>query len=250
VASGEASDAVVLVSDAPAVPTALVLHHEPDVTSGLLGVWLRCVGFVAVDVMASAGEPLPDPAAFDLVMALGSAQSAADDRLGWVTEEAALLRTAHRSGTPVLGVCFGGQLLARALGGEVLQATCVDMGWRTVETVDARVVDPEPWFEWHVDTLVPPPEAQVLARTEVGVEAFALDRSLHPEVDEATIRRWTRAHASDLEAAGVAGASLQPRQGIGRDLVDRTFRLLDAFAARTDLPVQARDANSRLQVAG
>ena len=63
----------------------------------------------------------PDPAAFDVIVPLGAIWSAYDhDRIGsWLAPELDMLRTAHERGIPVLGICFGGQALAAALGGKV-----------------------------------------------------------------------------------------------------------------------------------
>ena len=62
----------------------------------------------------------PDPTGFDAVMLLGAPWSAYDDAIAsWVEPELELLRDADRAGVPVLGICFGGQLLAAAHGGRV-----------------------------------------------------------------------------------------------------------------------------------
>ena len=67
-------------------------------------------------VRVDRGEPLPEPEAVSFAISLG-AEAAADDELEWIATELAWLRAADRADKPVLGVCFGAQILAVALGG-------------------------------------------------------------------------------------------------------------------------------------
>ena len=78
----------------------------------------------------------PDPLAFDAIVPMGAAWSVYDhDRIGtWIGDELDFLRRAHGAGVPVLGICFGGQALAAALGGMVVRAEVPEIGWTTVET--------------------------------------------------------------------------------------------------------------------
>src|SRR5262249_26279100 len=104
------------------------------------------------------------------------------------------LRAADAAGVPVLGVCFGAQALAAAFGGRVEKAPHKEIGWTMVDTADPALVPAGPWLEFHGDRSLPPPSARVLARNEIGVQAFALGRNLavqfHPEVDGAQLRGW------------------------------------------------------------
>src|SRR4051794_17197291 len=62
----------------------------------------------------------PNPTAYDVVVPMGAPWSVTSEHIaGWVAGELALLRRAHEAGVPVLGICFGGQALAAALGGSV-----------------------------------------------------------------------------------------------------------------------------------
>ena len=84
----------------------------------------------------SVTAAFPDPLAFDAIVPMGAAWSVYDhDRIGtWIGEELDFLRRAHGAGVPVLGICFGGQALAAALGGMVVRAGRPEIGWTTVET--------------------------------------------------------------------------------------------------------------------
>ena len=78
----------------------------------------------------------PDPLAFDAVVPMGAAWSVYDhDSIGtWIGDELDFLRRAHAASVPALGICFGGQALAAALGGKVVRAGRPEVGWTTVET--------------------------------------------------------------------------------------------------------------------
>lgn len=84
----------------------------------------------------SVTAAFPDPLAFDAIVPMGAAWSVYDhDRIGtWIGDELDFLRRAHGAGVPVLGICFGGQALAAALGGMVVRAGRPEIGWTTVET--------------------------------------------------------------------------------------------------------------------
>ena len=81
---------------------------------------------VACDVVSLAnGETLPDPVALDAILITGSAAGVYDD-VGWIAPLEAFVRTAHDKRIPTVGVCFGHQLIAQALGGTVRKS---EKGW-------------------------------------------------------------------------------------------------------------------------
>jgi GMP synthase-like glutamine amidotransferase len=182
---------------------ALFLQHDPGSEPGLVGEHLTHRGFEVELVEMSPslhdgtwhGE-FPDPTAYELVVPLGAIWSLYDRaQVGsWIDRELDLLRRADAAGVPVLGICFGGQALAAAHGGEVTLAERAEVGWVTIETDDPELVPPGPWMQWHSDRFVLPPGAVEVARNDVGPQAFRLRRNLavqfHPEVDEANVQRW------------------------------------------------------------
>jgi GMP synthase-like glutamine amidotransferase len=154
-----------------------------------------------------------------------------------VAHEATLLREASDAGVAVLGICFGSQLLARALGGQALPAKRAEIGWVQVRTDDPALVPRGPWFQWHHDTFTPPAGAVVLADSAVGPQAYTLGRSLgvqfHPEVTNEIVEEWVSLGGDDLARHGVDPDRLlgETRELAGENRL-RTWGLLDAFIDR------------------
>src|SRR5947208_12192180 len=171
----------------------LVLQHDHNAPAGLLGDWLAERAEV-VTARLDRGERPPDPAGFDRVVTLGSEHAADDDAIPWQADEQATLRAADAAGVPILGVCFGAQALARALGGEVRRAARPELGWVTVGTRAPAVVHDGPWLSWHDDELLVPAGADVLAANESGVQAYRAGRhtgiQFHPEVTPEIVAGW------------------------------------------------------------
>ncbi len=159
---------------------------------------VRVEPFVVVDDPARpvSHTPFPDLGGYDLVAAMGAPWSVYDTATigSWIGRELALLRDAHARGIPVLGVCFGGQALAAALGGTVERAPTPEIGWHHVDTDAPDVVAPGPWFQWHGDRFSVPSGGVELARSPVGPQAFVHGRGMglqfHPEVDVAVLADW------------------------------------------------------------
>jgi GMP synthase-like glutamine amidotransferase len=111
-----------------------------------------------------------------------------------VGAETQLVRDAADAGVALLGVCFGGQLLAHAFGGSVGRSPDPEIGWYDVHSDNPAVVPPGRWFQWHFDRWTLPPGASEIARTPASSQAFLFGRALalqfHPEVDRELLERW------------------------------------------------------------
>lgn len=136
----------------------------------------------------------PDPSEFDVLVPMGAPWGAwNDDQIGsWLTPELAWLRKADELGIPVLGICFGGQTLARAHGGSVFRGNRPEIGWSTVMSSVPELAGR--WFQFHYDQWTTPPDAQSLAENALAPQAFSLRKNLalqfHPEVTSETLESW------------------------------------------------------------
>lgn len=154
----------------------------------------------------------PDPAGFDVIVPMGSPWGAWDDEKigGWLLPELEWLKQADAAGIPVLGICFGGQLLARAHGGSVGRAPDCEIGWTSIWSDDEDLVPPGPWFSFHYDRWQVPPGAAELARTSRASQAFRIRKNLalqfHPELTAEMLQGW---YDSPGDAAGLIRADGQ-----------------------------------------
>jgi GMP synthase-like glutamine amidotransferase len=180
------------------VRVAVVRHHAQD-SAGFIADAFEAAGAELTSYLFPEESGLPDLQDVDHVILLGAIPSVYDEGAdrGWIVEELAWLRKADEAGVPVFGVCFGAQALCAMRGGEVVPADQKEVGWITVDTTDPAAIPAGPWLLFHGDVCLPPPDATVLARNGVGVQAFAIGRHLavqfHPEVDEAQLRMWMEA---------------------------------------------------------
>jgi GMP synthase-like glutamine amidotransferase len=214
-----------------------VIQQEASTPGGYLDDWLA-ERAAEVDVLhIYADERDVDPARYGLIVPLGSEQHAYDDAVPWLGRELALVRRAVDHGVPTLGICFGGQLLARVLGGSVHRATSAEIGWSRVRTHDPDLIDPGPWLQWHFDSFTAPPGALVLAESDVGPQAFELGRTIglqfHPEVTPEIVGLWAAESPDELRREGVDPDSLVRETRAGeRQSRAAAWRLFDALLSR------------------
>lgn len=185
------------------MPTALVIAHEPDGPGSQVTVRLEQRGFavhnhVVTDEMdvPNVANPFPDFAEFDLVVLMGSVRSLTrkNEIDSWIHDELDRIRKQHAADKPMLGICFGGQLLADALGGNVEEAPVTELGWYEIDVDDMCPIQAGPWMQWHHDRFESPPGSTVLARTSAAEQMFRIGTTVgtqfHPEVDVPHIEGW------------------------------------------------------------
>jgi GMP synthase-like glutamine amidotransferase len=150
---------------------------------------------------------LPATDAADALVVFGGEQSAVDDHTHPYLPALADLMAAYTSADkPVLGICLGSQLLARAFGGKNHLGTAPEFGWVDVTLTDAGRADPVlsvaaptfPIFQWHSDTFTLPDGALHLAHSPAAQnQAFRIGRAtygtqFHFEASRSVVQDWTR----------------------------------------------------------
>ncbi len=159
---------------------------------------------------------VPDMADAAGLILMGGPMSVNDD-LPWLRHEMAAIRQAVERGIPVLGICLGAQLIARALGARVYRNAEKEIGWSRLHLAEAAQTDPlfsglrapQTVFQWHGETFDLPATADLLAYGEVcRNQAFRVHGNVyalqfHLEVTPQIIAEWLRQDAAcgDLREA-------------------------------------------------
>jgi GMP synthase-like glutamine amidotransferase len=131
-----------------------------------------------------------------------------NDPLPWIAQEVDVIRRAFAAHIPVLGICLGSQLMAKALGAKVFGGPCMELGWlpihKTRESLWSEALpDQFDVFHWHGETFELPDGAELLfASDKFAHQGFALGPHLalqfHVEVTAEMIEQWLQLNAADL----------------------------------------------------
>ena len=217
-----------LLASAPCTmkPTILVLEHVAHERLGTFEATLKDAGCALLEVnIAEASASLPLLSSMGGIISMGGPMSVYERaKYPWISKELALLREAVASGLPVLGVCFGAQMLAAALGAKVTKNPQKEIGWYPVMREPGSDGDPlldafgqtETVFQWHGDTFALPKGAMRLASSPLCAEqGFRYGRAIyglqfHVEVTEAMIRAWMQTPVNKQELSTLRGVIPPP----------------------------------------
>ena len=224
----------------------LFVQHDHVSPTGPVGERFRERGFEIEEILVvpedQFGEPnvtfdFPDLNDYDVIVPLGAPWGAWDDACigNWLTPEIEWIRAAVSSGKPVLGICFGGQLIARAMGGSVAPAPKCEIGWTSIWSERPDLVSNGPWFQFHYDRWQLPPGANEIARNPLASQAFLINNSLavqfHPELNAAGLKGWLDwgGDKKVLEDGQDPIVMMRQTEAEEADARARTFALVDAF---------------------
>lgn len=197
------------------MPAAVAIRHVAFEDLGTFAAVLERRGWTisyrdaTVDDLAGA-----ETAGADLLIVLGGPIGAYEEALyPFLLDELRVIEHRLAAGRPVLGICLGGQLMARALGARVYPGTGKEIGWAPLQLTEAGrgsclapLGESTPVLHWHGDTFDLPKGAALLASTSrYKNQAFAWDRhglalQCHIEVAAHGLERWYVGHACELAA--------------------------------------------------
>ena len=213
-----------------------IFRHSPAEGSGYIAEFLDDCGLSWQLIRIDAGDAVPvDSSKFAGLVFMGGPMSVNDD-LPWIPPVLELIRDAVKRDVPVLGHCLGGQLMSKALGGQVTRNPVKEIGWgnASVSVNDTA----QAWFggiqkfeafHWHGETFsLPEGAVHLLSSAYCANQAYALGKHLamqcHVEMTSQMIRKWCEVGASEI-AASAASPAVQAASVIQNKLNDNLPQL-------------------------
>jgi len=199
---------------------ATCLQHVPFEGPGVFRQALEAQGYAIKTILVPSQGLPPDSGDFLLIM--GGPMSV-NDADSWIAEELHVVKAAMNKGIPVLGICFGSQLLAKVFGGSVVPGPTFEIGMVPVMLTDEGKTDsvfsqlPSTFqvFQWHGEGITLPLETKsLMASADFPVQAFrAQERCygllFHPEIEEEGIQALCRECPEDVKKGKVLPEVIQ-----------------------------------------
>jgi GMP synthase (glutamine-hydrolysing) len=196
----------------------LLVVHQKLSDPGRVARELHRMGYETDVRRPSSGDPLPETMDDHAGAVIFGGPMSANDDTDFIRAELAWIPTVLDSGKPFLGICLGGQMLSRVLGGRVgahADNRC-EVGFHPLVPTESgrRFMDwPSHFYQWHGEGMSLPASAELLASSErFDVQAFRYGRAIgvqfHPEVTGAIMRRWVGAavHRWEIRPGGQSAA--------------------------------------------
>ena len=193
----------------------LSIIHGRDAHAGTFAETVREAGHDFHEVSYALDQPPAEPLReYDAAMIFGGSMNAhEEDAHPWLRREKETILELLESGTPLVGVCLGSQLIAELAGGAVRRAAEPEIGWHdvdlTAEAADDPVFGTLPGrflaYQWHSYEATLPGGAVELARSPICGQGYRLgDRvwgmQFHAEVTRQIVETWIASYQTDAAA--------------------------------------------------
>jgi GMP synthase (glutamine-hydrolysing) len=215
------------------LPVLMVLH-QPHSTTGRIGVQLQGLGY-ALDVRRpSCGDPLPETLEAHSGAVIFGGPVSANDGHDFVRLETEWIKVPLLEKKPLLGICLGGQMLARHLGARVWEhPERVEIGYLPLRWL-THAQGPDLVYQWHREGFELPGGATALAASEGPFpnQAFSYGDSavgvqFHPEITYAMVSRWSGRNHPRMSMPGAQDRASQLADHIAH--APAVHRWLDEF---------------------
>ncbi|MGE5491564.1 MAG: type 1 glutamine amidotransferase [Actinomycetota bacterium] len=201
-----------------------IFRHSPTEGPGYFAIFLEAHRIPWRLVAIDEGEAVPASADdFSGLCFMGGPMSV-NDPLPWIEPVCALIRDAAAKSIPVIGHCLGGQLMSKALGGQVTKNPVKEIGWGTAMAEIAPTA--KAWlgdhagstatvFQWHGETFsIPPGATRILGNAHCANQMFVtgphLGMQCHVEMTPEMIATWCGQWSDEAAAAAHHPGVQQP----------------------------------------
>jgi GMP synthase-like glutamine amidotransferase len=200
-----------------------IFRHIACEGPGYLGEVLERHNVPARLIRIDAGDSIPDSLQGCSGLVFMGGSMSVNDPLPWIGQELELISKARAVDMPVLGHCLGGQLISKALGGEITRNPQREIGWHPVRSSNtasatrwlAGLAHQNTLFHWHGETFSIPEGAELVLENDICAhQAFAIGNTLalqcHVEMTAAMVREWATLYQQEIaEPAGAVQSALE-----------------------------------------
>jgi len=209
----------------------LIFRHIACEGPGYLGDYLTSRDIPFHIVCVDQGEEVPEePTVYSGLVFMGGPMSV-NEPVPWIERELKLIYRAYKENMPILGHCLGGQLISKALGGEITSNPVTEMGWYSVRGVESTYS--KDWlkglpkqfevFHWHGETFSLPDDAVPLLQSKFcNNQAFVIGNSLalqfHVEMKINMVKEWFEFYENEMPEPS---SSVQSREQMLENLQEK-----------------------------
>ncbi len=228
-----------------------LLHNDVE-NVGSLEKWAAKRGFTFSQTRTYLGEPVPSADSFDMLLIMGGEQSAGNlEGYPYLKAEIALIQEAHKRDIPIVGICLGSQLIARAFGGSIGKTSEKEIGFFPISLTQEGERDPlfknfSPLFNvlhWHGEEVTTLPSEAIVLASSAGcsVQAFRIGEKVlgfqfHVELEKGRVCALGKLFPHDLTPGLYTQSVEEIAAGDFTSLHEKAFLLLDRFLEKALAP--------------